>query len=117
MLPHLQQVAETNGFDGIGECAFVFLSLLRLKPFEKIDEFKDWAYRVTGYPRYEINRFVERAIEGFLIVNGRSNADAFEALETDDETGDLEVILMAMVLEGKFCRNAAGEYSLSEETA
>jgi hypothetical protein len=117
MLPHLRQLARTNGFDGNGECAFVFLCLLRLKSFERIGEFKDWAHLVTGYPRYEIRAFVDRAKKGFLIMDGQPSEDAFLRDEPDHEVSDVNLVLMTKVLEGKLCRNASGEYSLPEEKA
>jgi hypothetical protein len=116
MLPHLHELAETTGFDGISESAFVFLCLLRLKPFERIGDFKDWVHRVTGYPRYEIQEFVDRAIKGFLMVDGLPNAEAFREAETDDEIGYVTQGLMVQVLRGKLYRDAAGKYFLPEKT-
>jgi hypothetical protein len=118
MLPHLHKLADIHGLEGTSECAFVFLCLLRLKPFEKIGEFKDWVHRVTGYPCYEIKEFVNRAMESFLIVDGRSNAEAFESAVThDDEESYVSVMLLTKVLEGKFRRHADSTYSLSSKTA
>jgi hypothetical protein len=116
MLPRLEKLAVKDyEFDDQSKRAFVFLCLLRLKPYDDLEDFKDWFRQVTGYDQDNIATFAERATEGFLIVDGQPNAEAFDALAADEATV-VEVVLMTKVLEGKFRRTSDGKYGLSEAT-
>jgi hypothetical protein len=117
MLPKLEDIADTMGLDDASKRAFVFIGLLRLKPYDDIEEFKAWVHAVTGYDRDEITAFIERGMKGYLIVDHQPNAEAFQSLAADDETGYVDVVLMTKVLEGTFCRHEDGAYSLPDGAA
>jgi hypothetical protein len=102
MLPELEQSADEMGASDAGKRAFVFACLLRLKPYDDIEGFKAWVHQVTGYDQDEIAAFIGRGIAGFLIVDGQPNGEAFAHAETDEEGGDIALVLLAGVFEGRF---------------
>lgn len=112
LLPKLERSAGDEDSSDTGKRVLVVLCLLLLKPYYDLEDFKKWVRQFTGYDQ-DITTFVERA-EGFLIIDGRLSDDALAALETDDEIGVVELMLMAMVLVGRFRRTAEGEYASAE---
>jgi hypothetical protein len=112
MLPYIEEEADGFGVTNVWKRAFVFASLLRMKKYDGIASFIDWAAQVTGYERDEIEAFVERGVRSKLIIYGQPNEQAFRDAETEQGGGDFTFLMMVGVFEGTFERTADDRYWL-----
>jgi hypothetical protein len=113
MLPELEGASDAIGAADDLKRAFVFACLLRLKRYDNMPTFVDWAHQVTGYAKAEIAGFIQCGIDGFLIYDGQPNPEAFQCAETVEGGGDIALILIAAVFEGTFERDGEGRFSIA----
>jgi hypothetical protein len=113
ILPDLKEAADAVSTESALKRAFVFACLLRMKMYDDIEWFIDWASQVTVYERDEIATFVERGVCGHLIVNGQPNDEAFRNTETEEGGGYIAMALIACVFEGTLERTVDDRYSIA----